>query len=143
LLSISILSLAVVDVFQVMMCVMMAFRGLVLSHPVGSTSGRMIVLSGITNGLVWYCLCRLVFYFRCVSNSEPYTFMQKIWFVIMNLEGCYVIICDLFIYGLTFVWVLMYNCRSCDVSHLPGLTRQRWQVTSILLLNGQVEWFGQ
>jgi hypothetical protein len=52
LLSISILSLAYVDAFQVMMCVMMAFRGLVLTHPVGSTSGRMIVLSGITDGLV-------------------------------------------------------------------------------------------
>jgi hypothetical protein len=51
-LSISILSLAVVDVFQVMMYVMMAFRGLVLYHPVWSTSGRMTVLSGITNGLV-------------------------------------------------------------------------------------------
>jgi hypothetical protein len=52
LLSISILSLAFVDAFQMMMCVMMAFSGLVLSHPVGSTSGRMTVLSGITDGLV-------------------------------------------------------------------------------------------
>jgi hypothetical protein len=52
LLSISILNLAFVDVFQVMMCVMMAFHGLVLSHPVGSTSGRMTVLRGITDGLV-------------------------------------------------------------------------------------------
>jgi hypothetical protein len=52
LLSISILSLAFVDVFQVMMCVMMAFRGLVLSHLVGSTSERMTVLSGITVGLM-------------------------------------------------------------------------------------------
>jgi hypothetical protein len=34
------------------MCVMMAFCGLVLSHSVGSTSGRMTVLSGITDGLV-------------------------------------------------------------------------------------------
>jgi hypothetical protein len=34
------------------MYVMMAFRGLVLSYPVESTSGRMIVLSGITDGLV-------------------------------------------------------------------------------------------
>jgi hypothetical protein len=52
LLSIIILSLAFDDAFQVMMCVMRAFRGLVLSHPVGSTSGRMTVLSGITDGLV-------------------------------------------------------------------------------------------
>jgi hypothetical protein len=52
LLSISILSLAFVVAFQVMMCVMMAFRGLVLSHPVRNTSGRMTVLSGITDGLV-------------------------------------------------------------------------------------------
>jgi hypothetical protein len=46
------LSLAFVVALQVMMCVMMAFRGLVLSHPVGSTSGRMTVLSGITDGLM-------------------------------------------------------------------------------------------
>jgi hypothetical protein len=46
------LSLAFVDAFQVMICVMMAFRGLVLSHPVGSTSGRITVLSGITDGLL-------------------------------------------------------------------------------------------
>jgi hypothetical protein len=52
LLSISILSLAVVDVFQVMMCVMMGFCGPVLYHLVGSTSGWMTVLSGITDGLV-------------------------------------------------------------------------------------------
>jgi hypothetical protein len=52
LLSISILSLAFVDAFQVMMCVLMAFRVLVLYHPVGSTSGRMTLLSGITDGLV-------------------------------------------------------------------------------------------
>jgi hypothetical protein len=39
--------------------------------------------------------------------------------------------------------VLMYNCRSCDVSDLPGLTRQRRQVTTILLLDGQEEWFRQ
>jgi hypothetical protein len=52
LLSISILSLAFVDDFQVMIYVMMAFRGLVLSHPVGNTSGMMTVLSGIIDGLV-------------------------------------------------------------------------------------------
>jgi hypothetical protein len=52
LLGIGIPSLAFVDVFQVMMCVMMALRGLVLSHPVGNTSGRMTVLSGITDGLI-------------------------------------------------------------------------------------------
>jgi hypothetical protein len=52
LLSISILSLAFVADFQVMICVTMAFRGLVLSHPVGNTSGRMTVLSSITGGLV-------------------------------------------------------------------------------------------
>jgi hypothetical protein len=52
LLSISILNLAFIDVCRVMMCVMMAFRGLVLSHPVGNTSGRMTVLSGITDGLM-------------------------------------------------------------------------------------------
>jgi hypothetical protein len=52
LLSISILSLAFVADFQVMLCVMMVLRGLVLSHPVGNTSGRMTVLSGITDGLV-------------------------------------------------------------------------------------------
>jgi hypothetical protein len=52
LLSISILSLAFVADFQVMICVMMALRGLVLSRPVGNTSGRMTVLSGITDGLV-------------------------------------------------------------------------------------------
>jgi hypothetical protein len=34
----------------------------------------------------------------------------------------------------------MYNYRSCDVSDLSGLTRQRQQVTSILLLNGK--WSG-
>jgi hypothetical protein len=34
------------------MCVMMAFRGLVLSYPVGNMSGRMTVLSGITDGLM-------------------------------------------------------------------------------------------
>jgi hypothetical protein len=83
LLSISIHSLAFVDVFQVMMCVMMAFRGLVLSHPVGSTSGRMTAHSGITDGLVWWG--RLLLYFRRVSNSEPFPFMQKTWIVIMNL----------------------------------------------------------
>jgi hypothetical protein len=33
------------------MCVMMAFRDLIPSHPVGSTSGRMTMLSGITDGL--------------------------------------------------------------------------------------------
>jgi phytoene dehydrogenase-like protein len=37
----------------------------------------------------------------------------------------------------------MYNCRSYDVSDLPGLNQQRRQVTSILLLNGQEEWFRQ
>jgi hypothetical protein len=71
--------------FQVMMCVMMALRGLVLSHPVGNTSGRMTMLSGITDGLMGSYLCRVVHYFRCVSNSELFTFMQKTWFVIMNL----------------------------------------------------------
>jgi hypothetical protein len=52
LLSSSILSLAFVADFQVTICVMMAFRGLVLSHPVGNTSGRMTVLSSITGGLM-------------------------------------------------------------------------------------------
>jgi hypothetical protein len=51
-LSISILSLAFVDDFQVTIYVMMAFRGLVLSHPVGNTSGRMTVLNGVIDGLV-------------------------------------------------------------------------------------------
>jgi hypothetical protein len=46
------LSLAFVADFQVMICVRMALRCLVLSHPVGSMSGRMTVLSGITDGLV-------------------------------------------------------------------------------------------
>jgi hypothetical protein len=143
LLSISILSLAFVDAFQVMMCVMMAFRGLVLSHPVGSKSGRMTVPSGITGDLVWCFLCRLVFYFRCVSNFEQFTFMLKTRFVIMNLWR---MLCNNL--WLVYLWTrlrvsLMYNWRSCAVSDLPGLTRQRRKVTSILLLNGQEDWFRQ
>jgi hypothetical protein len=50
--SISILSLAFVADFQVMICVMMVLRGLDLSHPVGNMNGRMTVLSSITGGLV-------------------------------------------------------------------------------------------
>jgi hypothetical protein len=46
------LILAFVADFQVMICVMMALRGLVLFHPVGNTSGRMTVLSDIIDGLV-------------------------------------------------------------------------------------------
>jgi hypothetical protein len=45
-------SLAFVVAFQVMMCVMMALRGLVLSHPVGNMSGRITVRIGITDGLM-------------------------------------------------------------------------------------------
>jgi hypothetical protein len=121
----------------------MAFRGLVLSHPVGNTSGRMTVLSGITDGLVWCYLCRVVLYFRYVSNSELFTFMQKTWFVIMNL---WMVLCNNL--WLVYLWTrlrvsLLYKCRSCDVSDLPGATRQRQQVTSILLLNGQEDWFRQ
>jgi hypothetical protein len=143
LLSISILSLSFIDAFQVMMCVMMASRGLVLSHPVGNTSGRMTVLSSITGGHVWCYLRHLVLYFRCVSNSELFTFMQKTWFVIMNLWR---MLCNNL--WLVYFWTrlhvsLLYKCRSCDVSDLPGPTRQRWQVTSILLLNDQEEWFRQ
>jgi hypothetical protein len=120
---------------------MMAFRGLVLSHPVGNTSGRMTVLSGITDGLVWCYLCRVVFYFCCVSNSELFTFMQKTWFVIMNLWRR---LCN--ILRLVCLWTrlrvsLLYKCQSCDVSDLPGSTRQRRQVTSVLLLNDPEERF--
>jgi hypothetical protein len=41
-----------------------------------------------------------------------------------------VINCDLFISGLAFV-----------ISDLPGLTRERRQVNSVLLRNDQKEWF--
>jgi hypothetical protein len=103
----------------------MAFRGLVLYHPVGNTSGRMTVLSSITGGLVWCYFCRLVLYFRCVSNSELFTFMQKTWFVIMKLWR---MLCNNL--WLVYLWTrlrvsFLYKYRSCDVSDLPGPTRQR------------------
>jgi hypothetical protein len=47
---------------------------------------------------------------------------------------------------LVYLWTrlrvsLLYKCRSCDVSDLPGSTRQRRQVTSVSLLNDPEERF--
>jgi hypothetical protein len=82
------------------------------------------------------CVSSASFIFHCLISESPLLLCTKTWFVIMKL-------CELFFNVELVLWsrlcVGFAHISDSVVSDSPGMTRQRRQNTSLLLVNDHVD----